>query len=207
LKATVGFFPKAYIYTDTEGKAYIENHILDAQLLGKVEIILFDFSGNWNKNYWNYPKLMVYNAQTEPFLHLDLDLILLQKPSDWLLNAPLLCEKTRGLAQLSRARAFLPEVIQKHFHPIIPCSGAYGGNALQLFKKLYQVAQYSCTGTGSVSFEMMYTVEEVAMASILKINEIEPHALLKDSFIHHQGERAKKQLSTEDTFSDLDFTI
>lgn len=208
--------PNVTIYGDIEGKNYLES-------LGcTVDFIIVDYDAiPFNKGYWNFPKLITYNLQTEPFLHIDLDVRLKNTPSNLggvtltrlelaekeneidpdvfidvsekITSNYIICEKIRALIQRHTDRNHLPSVILDNVHPYIICSGILGTDNPEIFKKLYQIALPIVQVTGDVSFDMMFGIEEIVLTVLAKLNGY-AYAPIGCKFEHYQGSLAKLKL-------------
>lgn len=181
------FFDQVQIYTDKEGEAFLIENGVDQGM-----IILFNFySTEWDKRYWNFPKLMVYNHQIQPFLHLDLDAKLMESPSEKLRSSEVLCEKVRVSQILAYQRMNLSPEYSNKYDPQIPCSGLLGGNNLEVFKELYELAREVVTRVPlmyEVDFNMLVNIEEVLLKILCNDNKLTIEELGKDSYIHLQGQ-------------------
>lgn len=181
----LGFTVK--IYTDLEG----ELHLLTLGIPQK-NIVVFSFDETISSLWWNYSKIEVYAHQTEPFLHLDLDVILDETPKN--LDAPIVSEEFRGLQYLSTQLTFLPESIKKAYKPWCVCAGVIGGNNLDVFKRLKEFAQpivRRITNPTSMHRDML---EEVILTSICNANNIEIKTI-DSKYTHYQG-KEKPQTTT-----------
>jgi|GEM_PF-1719027 len=180
LEKSKEFFEHVVIYTDSGGKDFLEK-----AGVSDVEYVVLDYSQyKFNKEIWCFPKIITYSLQKERFLHIDMDLILEEKPRN--LHEKLLCEKTRPLFQLSTERDFLPEMVKKHFNPINICSGALGGDPA-IFKKLFTIASKVADNKNLiVTPEVLFGIEEIILTSIASANNISP-APIDCRFTHYQG--------------------
>jgi len=180
------FFNEVVIYTDVEGKQFLESKNVVA------DFIVVDYNSyNFNKKYWNFPKLITYNLQTEPFLHIDMDLVLLEKPDG--LSSSVVCEMVRGLTHFKRELSFLPKVVLKNYTTRNICSGLLGGDP-KIFKTLFKVSsQLVKNKTQDVSFINLYGIEEIVLSSICKKNDIKPYEVTTQ-ILHIQGAKAKMNL-------------
>ena len=180
------FFEKVVIYTDLEGSEFLNSKEIEC------EMVIIDYSKyEWNKLFWNYPKLITYNLQDDPFLHLDMDFILHNKPEN--LKERVLCEKIRGLTMFSRDRSFLPKMILDNYNPNNICSGALGGDPL-VFKKLFDISSVLVKNKSKdIGFNHIFAIEEIVLTSLCKINDIAPKPIDCD-FTHYQGSEAKMEI-------------
>lgn len=194
LEASALISDNIVIYTDVEGR----DKLLELGISTPTEVV--DYSAyEFNPNWWNFPKLITYSLQNTRFLHLDFDVVLHTIPTN--LDATLICEKYRGLTQLSYQREFLPKVIQDNFSPKLICSGILGGDP-EIFKVLMTVAEPIVLTKGFITFETLFTLEEVALTALAKINNITAEPIDCD-FTHYQGSKQKKELMPEMTLEEL----
>ena len=189
------FFTKVVVYTDLEGSKFLSSQGVDC------EMVIVDYDDyEWNKLFWCFPKLITYNLQNEPFLHLDIDFILHDKPKN--LEDRVLCEKIRGLVMLSRDRSFLPKEILDNYTPNNICSGALGGDPL-VFKKLFDVSSVLVKNKSKdISFNHVFAIEEIVLTSLCKMNNIEPKPI-NCTFTHYQGSESKMEILKKE----LNYTI
>jgi hypothetical protein len=199
LLQTKKYFSTVVVYTDALGDAFLKENGF------KVDTIIVDYTAyDFNTGYWNFSKLITYNLQNEPFVHIDTDLILKSEPQN--LDANYLCEKHRVMSpQASVERLFLGDVICKNYSPNIICSGLLGGDPA-IFKLLFSVASEIVKVKGKVSFEMMFCVEEVVLTALCKINNI-VFSAIDCKFVHHQGSLAKLELEKKKEFKIKDLTL
>jgi len=102
---------------------------------------------NYHPSLWALAKIYTYSIQTEPFLHLDGDVYLWQKPPQNVLNSPLLAQNLDKnlpfyadiLNQINDHLSFIPESFsRKNFeHKDVYASnaGLLGGHDLSFFKE------------------------------------------------------------------------
>jgi GR25 family glycosyltransferase involved in LPS biosynthesis len=95
--------------------------------------------------FWAYPKIVTYSQQNEPFIHIDLDALLWEKPSDEILNAPMVFQHKelfsihKGYNQpLSKHKEFGNKAIKLSNIDYAYCCGFAGGNDIGFFKELRQ---------------------------------------------------------------------
>lgn len=197
LNRSLKITPNVEIWGDIEGKEYLQSHGCE------VNFVVVDYDQyTWNKGYWNFPKLITYSLQEEPFLHLDFDVVLFDRPTN--LSADIVCEKIRPIGDLTALeRDYLPLAIKENYHPCIICSGILGGNNIKVFKKLLEIATPIAQKYGNVSDKNRYILEEVILTVIARLNNISYEAI-NCNFKHWQGVFAKSffdqkiKLSTND---------
>lgn len=189
LEKSTHIFAEVLLYTDKEGVNYLQHQ----NLSNKVEIIEYDFHQYlWDKRYWNFPKLMVYNEQEAPFLHMDLDTQILNDISSELRISEVLCEKIRVSQIMASERMNLPQQYWDKYDSYIPCSGILGGNEISVFKTLFEIAKSIVTApvkTGvKITDQYRIAIEEIMLKIICNENEVSITSLLPNSFEHLQGD-------------------
>ena len=186
------FFEEVIIYTDIQGKDYLKSLDIESIYI-IIDYTIYDF----NKEFWNFPKLISMNLQDEPFIHIDMDLILHEKPKN--LGEKIICEKIRGLVMLSRELIFLPKFIQNNYNPNNICSGILGGDHL-IFKQLFDISsEVVKIKKTNISFNMIFAIEEIILTSLCNIKKITP-SVIDAEFTHYQSSNSKLEL----LFDDLD---
>lgn len=190
------YFSEVVIHTDQEGYDKISSTISGDNI--SYEII--DYSVyTFDERFWNFPKFITYNMQSDPFIHIDCDAVFIEDPNDK--DAQVLTEKTRGTVILKRdVYPLLSPDIKKHVEII--CSGLLGGNNTQVFKDLHEVAMDTLIEREfeNVTFNSLVAVEEIAFTHLVHDQEIPFKELGVDCFIHFQGS-LKSNLTTEDVIN------
>jgi hypothetical protein len=117
---------------------------------------------------WALAKIHTYSIQTDPFLHLDGDVYLWQKPDAYLLNAPLIAQNLDKnlpfyadiLNQINYHLSFIPESFsRKNFeHKDVYASnaGLLGGHDLSFFKE-YSRRAFEFIDKNTADLEKMTT--------------------------------------------------
>jgi hypothetical protein len=102
---------------------------------------------NYHPSLWALAKIYTYSIQTEPFLHLDGDVYLWQKPPQNVLNSPLLAQNLDKnlpfyadiLNQINDHLSFIPESFSRkdfeHKDVYASNAGLLGGHDLSFFKE------------------------------------------------------------------------
>lgn len=174
------FFESVQIYTDQHGYDKLKNKI-------EAIYVVVDYSiYNFDERFWNFPKLVTYNLQQAPFIHIDCDVILFEKPNG--LDADIITEKERGSVILSKdVYPLLPEYINKHVS--IVCSGLLGGNNINIFKELFSIASEAILDKefNSVKFNNLVAIEEIVITHLIKKDSIIFEQINQDYFVHFQG--------------------
>lgn len=172
-------FDSVTIYTDDIGYSFING------LFDNVNIEIIDF-GKFRTSFWNYPKLVTYSIQTEPFVHLDFD-FLLKEISDDILEADIISEKIRGRLIPHKDALFLNDEIWLSTNQII-CSGCLGGNNLDVFKELkYHADKYVNNYDLIVNFNTLVAIEEVYLTYLSIKYNLKVKTLNTKYYTHHQS--------------------
>lgn len=144
-------------FADMKTVLYTNVHSFDSVEFD--DIIYCDFfTWNWDRRYWNIPKLMTYAKQESPFIHIDIDLHILP---NFIVDsgADIICEKVR----------FISPSEQVYRHCTNPefaaCSGIMGTSTtkgLDYFKSLYEKSMLECKSGiyEDVSFYDLVSIEE-----------------------------------------------
>lgn len=190
LEKSKEYFDDVIIYCDQEGKDFL----VEKEIYCEYVVIDYDMY-EFNPKYWNFPKLITYALQEEAFLHIDMDVILETLPQN--LHQTLICEKIRGLVQLSSQRSFLPKAIRDNFSPHNICSGILGGDP-KVFKKLLEIASHVVKEkTTNTSFTLLFGIEEIILTSLCKVNDIQP-SVIDCKFTHYQSSSEKLKFLYKD---------
>lgn len=83
------FFKEVVLYCDDETKKVL---IDDLNLPFTEFHILFDKHYTQDKDFWALPKILTYNKQTKPFIHIDADVYLFKQLDDKYLNADIVIQ-------------------------------------------------------------------------------------------------------------------
>ena len=144
-------------FTGFETVLYTNVHDFDNLPFSDIQYVDF-FTWDWDRRYWNMPKLMTYSVQDSPFVHIDLDICILPLFSldD---KADIICEKTR--------------IIRPDEHPTRHCAAPFASlcsgfmgtcttKGLDFFKILMEKAMNECRSGmhDSVEFVDLYSIEE-----------------------------------------------
>ncbi len=175
------------LYTDVEGYNYIKT---TACKFDVVEIVDFE-KYEHQAAYWNFGKLQVYALQTQPFLHIDFDVILL--PGFTVPEGEIVTEMLRNYS-LTEEFKRLRFCDTKNIPAKLVCSGLLGGNKesidLNIWAELFDHAKRHCKKPikGSNEFLHLVAVEEFVLSQILHIYGIIPTEINRNSFTHFQGQ-------------------
>ena len=181
------FFDEVVVYTDEKGAEKLEELQIDCQK------VIIDYSEyDFDTRFWNFPKLITYSLQTVPFVHIDIDLILKENP---LLDCDIVSEMNRGAVILSSDYKFLGKEIYSEYDPLLICSGLLGGNNVDVFKELYEIASEKVklenTINLNVTFNKLVAIEEIIL-TILKNRQGLNVQYLNTEFEHYQGSKKSK---------------
>lgn len=179
-------------YVTEKIEIYTNSDFLDGKI--EAKIIKTEFPEH-NKKWWNFPKMFVYQLQTEPFLHVDIDVIFKEEISSVILNSDFICENIRGLSLMSSE---YNHIIKSDYKCYIPCSGIFGGSRLDVFKELYDKAILLQDQIEDPAFTDLFLVEEAYTATLLNKKGITMTSIPVEYFKHIQGERKKKILCLDD---------
>lgn len=177
---------KIVIYTDTFGETIAK------KCCPNSSIILVDYdSYTFNKSFWNFPKIISYKLLSEsqtPFLHIDIDVTITKELGEHYLSKEIICEKIR-------TNNMLPGFVRQIGWNIpnitnLICSGLLGGNRLDVFQELYNMATSSEAVNNDTHFKVhefhRHTLEEISTSHICRTKGITPLSL-EGNYIHYQG--------------------
>lgn len=194
IKKSQEYFDNVVIYTDQEGCDKLNPEI------SGVTYEVVDYSTyNFDERFWNFPKIITYSMQNEPFIHIDCDAVFIENPGE--LTSGVVTEKTRGTLILKKdVFPLLPPEIKKHVEII--CSGLLGGNNIEVFKDLLEIAEDSIIERDfdKVNFNNLVAIEEIALTHLVHRDEISFEELSSDCFIHFQG-ALKNNVTLEDVIN------
>ncbi len=180
---------KVVVYCDKEGYDLLHGNI-------KADLILVDYSlYRFDTRYWNFPKIITYNMQDEPFLHIDIDAIVYKFDKE----AAIVSEQKRGVAfdtGMYPASDRKQELLN-HFTGWLTCSGVLGGNNIDVFKELFNEVKTTVPNEGGfkIGDKTRLVVEEVVLSSLIAKHNITVSYLgeRNKDYIHFWG--AEKQLN------------
>lgn len=186
-------FEKIKIYTDIEGKDKLESiEILERERSNQdasIEFILIDYSEyDFDSRFWNFPKMISYNLQTEPFLHIDTDVVFHNKLEN--LDGEIVTEMVRNALIWNSERSFLPKDINSKYSPHLLCSGIIGGSDIQIFKDAYDIAEKLVKWDYTrlyVTDQNRIAIEEIVITVLSNKKKIKPLIINKEDFIHYQS--------------------
>lgn len=172
---------KIELYTDKESVSYFHG------IFGAEEIIVCDYSHfNIDSRYWNFAKILTYDQQFFPFLHVDFDTFFM--PDFSVPDADIVTEKIRDYSYSRR--------IAKHGYTNLArptsliCSGLIGcrsDKALQLFHQNADHAVQRCRKSLLVGDLERISIEEYAFSQLAEQTDLVVRELDKRYFAHWQG--------------------
>lgn len=198
--SAVKYFDEVVIYTDAPNIVY--NLFSDEQ---EIKVLTLDYNkqSRFKKGFWNFPKLVTYfleASRNEPFLHIDNDFILNEKPKN--LDAPIVCEATRY--SFEPTWKFRELGIEPKDHNIktaqkILCSGVLGGNNLEAFKTLMAKAEQVQAHVlenklSTVRYAHLYIMEEYLLTGIVGIESVKT---IDCKYQHLQGKKKLQNSGNE----------
>ena len=177
------------IYCDQYGYDFLYNKI-------DADFIVIDYSQyEFDTRYWNFPKIISYNLQNEPFLHVDIDAIIYKLDK----NAEVISEMQRGVFYDTSLYPSLEDKkeLLSHFNGWLTCSGILGGNNIQIFKELFNEVKETVKNEEKYYIypKTRMIIEEVMISALINKNNINVTYLNKKEkdFIHYWGE--EKQIN------------
>jgi hypothetical protein len=182
------------IYTDRIGLDVIRKNI---QKIPRVSFVVVDYNQyNFDKRYWNFPKMVTYAMQDTEFIHIDFDVFLKQNFIEQIdYSASIFCEKMRDYKQEKEFARFNSN--GKTPKKLI-CSGILGGSNVDAFKDNFKAAQLVCVPTKEdVTFESLVAIEEYSLTKLAAARGLTVQELCGNSFIHFQGKNKHLRFSEQ----------
>ena len=165
-----------------------------------IDVDFFDW--NWDRRYWNIPKLKTYTLQRKPFLHVDLDIFVMPtfKVDD---GFDLYSENIRMLEKTQAPYKHYPKELS---NGCVMCSGILGGatdKAYRMFDLMYEKAQQECVEDLSqeVVFDDLYSLEENWSYHYALDNDLSIQQMKIGTFLHFAG--FDKEIRFGRTVSDI----
>lgn len=175
---------KVVVYCDKEGYEFLKDKL-------QVEFYVVDYSFyEFDTRYWNFPKLITYNLQNEPFLHVDIDALVY----DFDKTASIVSECRRGVLF---DRGIYPSNEDKkdllsNFNGWLTCSGILGGINIIVFKKLFKEVEETVKNKDNYTIFPItrMIIEEVVISCLIKKYNLKVKYLNKEKgdYIHYWGE-------------------
>lgn len=183
------------IFTDKCGFGLLKNNIKNVK---GVKVVIVDFSKyDFDERFWNFPKMVTYTLQKEPFIHIDFDVIL---QPNFYKNAVkqdgIITEKTRRLYRNSDSMTFVLDVFDEKgdkmkTHNIL-CSGLIGTTDMEYidaFKENFEVAKEYCKNGfhDKVDFINLWGIEEYNFTKIVENKKYPVACLAQSTYRHYTG--------------------
>jgi len=188
IEASYNLVDTVVVYCDQKGFDFLQGKV-------DADFVVVDYSQyTFDSRYWNFPKLITYKLQTEPFLHVDIDAIVYNFDK----TASVVSEFKRGVAYDTGIYPSLEDKSElfTHFKGWLTCSGILGGNNLSLFQELFnEVKETVKNEEGYIIYpHTRMIVEEVVISSLINKNNITVSYLNKKEgdFIHYWGEEKQQ---------------
>lgn len=172
------------VYCDQEGYDFLFDKI-------DPDFVIVDYSQyEFDSRYWNFPKLITYNLQEEPFLHVDIDAIVFNFDKE----GDVVSESKRGVYYDTSIYPSLEDKkeLLTYFKGWLTCSGILGGNNTTIFKDLFEEVKETVKNKDSYIIlpKTRMIIEEVVLSSLINKNNITVSYLSKENndFTHYWGE-------------------
>ncbi len=178
-------FREIVIYTNEIGKDILINNVEASRL---CEFVVIDYSQyDFDKRYWNFPKLITYSMQEKPFMHIDFDVFLRDGFASQLIEgADIYTEMMREYEYVSNFDKF-SEFGAKPKKII--CSGILGGCNIDIFRTNFEIAKNVCkkNSKSKIVFEDLYAIEEYMFTILACLSNLTVQELNPLSYLHFQG--------------------
>lgn len=196
---------KVKIYTDEFGMFFLQERIDWKYVFGderaktkQIDWHLVDYKKlsddtNYDKSFWNFPKLFTYTLQEEPFIHIDFDVILAEGFLKDIFESG--CDVyTEKIRHLDCRPQFLSEFDTDgtELKDII-CSGLIGGGNksfpifLENWKKALEYCKFDAKRGEKLVYEMLWGIEEYSFTKLVRKSELSVFEVKKGSYVHFQG--------------------
>lgn len=193
-------FSSVEFYTNKFGQQLVEDFKIP---FDKVHVCLDHFDGVLDPDFWAYIKIYVYALQTEPFIHIDNDVILWDKIPDNIIDSDLFFQNKEHLSThkgyerlLKEAKCFPKvnyDVIREHPMWAYNC-GVVGANNLNIIKLWKEVVdEYLFSSKNKPVWETItdkhshnHLFEQYFISSIISLCSMsidKVSTLLKDDFM------------------------
>ena len=178
------------LYTDAEGATLLKNTRCQFDNIRVVDWFRHDH----HEDYWNFCKLQTYAYQTEPFLHIDFDVYLMETfkiPDEF----GIVTEMQREYSLVAPFRELA--IMDSYTIPDkLICSGLLGGTDMQnLWHDLFDHACRVCKTKPKKAKQIAYlvAVEEFCTSQLAMFYECPVHELDINTFSHFQGEDKERR--------------
>lgn len=172
------------IYTDEDGAEILKSNL---PKINKLSYVIVDYSKyDFDKRFWNFPKLITYNLQKETFLHIDFDVFLKPEFSDSLdFSSDIFTEMLRDYEHKPEFDIFDKDGKKPEY---LICSGLIGGSNLQLFKDNFKIALDFCKPTKrELNFFDLVAIEEYCFTKLAISRGLTAQSFDKSTYSHFQG--------------------
>ena len=155
---------KVIIYCDQFGYDFLYDKV-------NADFVIIDYSNyKFDSRYWNFPKLITYNLQEEPFLHIDIDAIVYNFDK----TAEVVSESKRGVAYDTSVYPSFEDKSEllSYFNGWLTCSGVLGGNNTNIFKELFNEVKETVTNKERyiILGKTRMIIEEVVISCLINKN-------------------------------------
>jgi len=161
-----------YIYADKDGAEFLKT------FLPAENIIEIDFKLP-NRKFWNHAKILTQLAQTEQYIHCDIDAVIYHK-----------IEFEGVLTEMYRSGMAMTEYYLCDLRPVekMICSGILGFTDMALKNEYCRrfIELVENWKAEFVTYESLWTVEELLLTNMVGSTAIE---IPKKSYKHLQGDR------------------
>lgn len=192
---TIGNQGEVIIYTDKCGFGLLKNNIKN---VNGVKVVILDYSKyDFDERFWNFPKMITYTLQKEPFIHIDFDVILQPDFYEFAVNRDgILTEKVRRLYRNSDSRTFILDVFDEKSDKMkthnILCSGLIGTtnmDYIDAFKENFDVANEYCKKgfIEDVEFINLWGIEEYNFTKVVEQKKYPVVELFPTTYRHYTG--------------------
>ncbi|MDH3382225.1 MAG: hypothetical protein OEL54_05930 [Flavobacteriaceae bacterium] len=162
-----------------------------------VELLPNILDKEFKKGWWQIYKQWLYKEMSEPFLHIDSDLILIKDLPE--LTGDIICEKIRNNNIVTRIEESVGET-----RPLqLLCSGIMGSSTKNnIFNDVWEkVYPFMVNFEGGIKNSYRWALEEGVISSMSK--NLEVQALNDEFFYHFQGRLLKMNTSVHKFVYDL----
>lgn len=184
---------KVVIYTDKFGYELLKTNLHN---VNGVKVVIVDYSQyDFDERFWNFPKMITYTLQKEPFIHIDFDVIL--QPNfltEIRPHSDILTECVRWNWRTDDKRNELLDYFDnggsKDYFTI--CSGLLGTDnidCLDAFQENFEVAKEYCKSGNfeDVEFVQKWGIEEYNFTKICNKKGYRATPFISETFVHYQG--------------------
>ena len=160
VKLAKRFFPKVTLYTDDYGKELLVNQL--GLQFDEVDLRLNDLE-SIPSYLWAYGKVISYQAQTEPFLHIDYDAFFYAGLGKYFNGSPVIVESKELFSAYHFYDPLLNFLFQKKYY----------SSTINAFKKLDYAYNCGVFGGYDLDFIKFYCKEALAIADFMSANDFD----------------------------------